>query len=137
MLRTDAPPLDKRGSLLFGAGVGLLSYVLEVFGEHRLSNLAATALALVALLLLAGYWWHARRTPDPMLSLALLKIRTFRVSLIGGFVTRLGMGGMPFLLPLFYQLGLGFPPWQAGLFTMPHALAAMGMKVIGCHSASP
>jgi MFS family permease len=53
------------------------------------------------------------------------------VSVLGGFVTRLGMGGMPFLLPLLYQLGLGFPAWKAGLFTMPQALAAMGMKVVG------
>jgi MFS family permease len=59
-----------------------------------------------------------------------LRIRTFRHSVLGGFVTRLGFGGMPFLLPLLYQIGLGFAPWQAGLLTVPQALAAMGMKVI-------
>jgi len=37
---------------------------------------------------------------------------------------------MPFLLPLLYQLGLGFAPWQAGLLTMPQALAAIGLKLI-------
>jgi MFS family permease len=37
---------------------------------------------------------------------------------------------MPFLLPLLYQIGLGYPAWQAGLLTMPQALAAMGMKVV-------
>jgi MFS family permease len=129
--RPDAPPLDRTGFVLFGAGIGLLSYVLEIFGEHRLSNIAVAVLAAISLLLLAGYGWHAKRTPSPMLALGLLRVRTFRVSVLGGFVTRIGMGGMPFLLPLLYQLGLGFPAWQAGLLTMPHAIAAMGMKVIG------
>ena len=125
------PPLDKPGFLLFGAGVGLLSYVLEVFGEHRLPGAAVAALAVISLLLLAAYVRHAQRSTAPLLSLILLRVRTFRVSVLGGFVTRLGLGGMPFLLPLLYQLGLGFPAWKAGLFTMPQALAAMGMKVIG------
>jgi MFS family permease len=105
--------------------------VLEVFGEHRLPPMAVAGLAFVSLVLLAAYSRHARQIPSPMLPLGLLRIRTFRISVIGGFLTRLGMGGMPFLLPLLYQLGLGFPAWQAGLLTMPHAIAAMGMKVIG------
>src|SRR5436190_2915818 len=87
-------------------------------------------LSLGALTWLAGYAWHERRAAAPVLGLALLRIRTFRVSVVGGFVTRLGFGGMPFLLPLLYQIGLGFPAWQAGLLTMPQALAAMGMKLI-------
>jgi MFS family permease len=57
-------------------------------------------------------------------------VRTFRVSVVGGFVTRLGVGGLPFLLPLLYQLGLGMPAWQSGLLMMPVAAAAMGMKFI-------
>jgi EmrB/QacA subfamily drug resistance transporter len=124
-------PMDRLGFFLFGGGIGLLSYVLEVFGEHRLSMGPIIALALVSIALLAAYGWHARRAAAPLLALALLKVRTFRVAVLGGFVTRLGLGGMPFLLPLLYQLGLGFPAWKAGLFTMPQALAAMGMKVIG------
>ena len=36
---------------------------------------------------------------------------------------------MPFLLPLLYQIGLGYPAWAAGLLTVPQALAAIGMKV--------
>lgn len=125
------PPLDLAGFLLFGSGVGLLSYVLEVFGEHRLSLPAIGGLTVLAVALLAGYWAHARRCDAPVLRLSLLRIRTFRVSVIGGFITRLGFGAMPFLLPLLYQLGMGFPAWKAGLFTMPQAIAAMGMKVVG------
>jgi len=129
--KTDAPKLDLSGFLLFGGGVGLLSYVLEIFGEHGLSAHALIPLAIASVALLAGYAWHARHVIAPMLPLELFRIRTFRVSVVGGFVTRLGIGGMPFLLPLLYQLGLGLPAWKAGLLTMPQAIAAMGMKVIG------
>jgi len=72
---------------------------------------------------------HARRTPHPLLKLALARVRTFRISVGGGFVTRLGIGGLPFLLPLLYQLGLGLPAWKSGLLMMPAAAAAMTMKL--------
>jgi EmrB/QacA subfamily drug resistance transporter len=126
----DAPPLDRIGFLLFGAGIALLSYVLEVFGEHTLATGPISFLLVLSLLLLAGYGWHERHTALPVLELALFKIRTFRLSVAGGFVTRLGFGGMPFLLPLLYQIGLGYPAWEAGLLTMPQAAAAIGMKVM-------
>lgn len=129
--RSDTPrPLDVRGLLLFAGGAGLLSWLLEIFGEHHLSNLQALAMLGLSFALLGGYVWHALRVPFPLLQLALFRVRTFRISVLGGFVTRLGVGGMPFLLPLLFQLGLGMPAWQSGLLMMPAAAAAMGMKVI-------
>jgi len=122
-------PLDRTGFLLFSCGIALLSYVLEIFGEHRWPIGPLSLLALVALTLLAFYGWHARRDPAPVLQLRLFKTRTFRISVVGGFITRLGFGGMPFLLPLLYQIGLGYAPWQAGLLTMPSAAAAIAMKL--------
>jgi MFS family permease len=87
-------------------------------------------LLLLSLGLLSTYVLHASHTAYPLLQLALFKVRTFRVSVAGGFLTRLGIGGLPFLLPLLYQLGLGLPAWQSGLLMMPTAAAAMGMKLI-------
>lgn len=123
-------PLDMIGLVLFGTGVALLSWLLEVFGEHTIDPTSGGVLLFIAGSLLAAYIWHASQTPHPLLKLALLRVRTFRVSVAGGFVTRLGVGGMPFLLPLLYQLGLGLPAWQSGLLMMPSAAAAMGMKFI-------
>jgi hypothetical protein len=122
-------PLDRVGLVLFGGGVALLSYVLEVFGEHTLGVGAILGLLALALALLVGYALHARATPSPLLRLALFRIRTFRAAVVGSFVTRLGAGGMPFLLPLLYQVGLGYTPVQSGLLLMPQTLAAMGLKV--------
>ncbi len=129
--RSDSPrPLDVIGLVLFGSGVALLSWILEIFGEHYLDVTSTTILFIISLALLGAYILHARRTLHPLLQLTLFKTRTFRVSVVGGFITRLGVGGLPFLLPLLYQLGLGLPAWQSGLMMMPTAAAAMAMKLI-------
>ena len=129
--RGGAPrPLDVVGLVLFGSGTALLSWLLEVFGEHDIDPASAAGLFLLSLILLSAYVWHARQLAHPLLRLSLFKVRTFRVSVVGGFVTRLGIGGLPFLLPLLYQLGLGLPAWESGLLMMPTAAAAMAMKFL-------
>jgi len=125
----DTPPLDRTGFLLFGAGIALVSYVLQVFGEHSMSAAPLSLLTASSLLLIALYGWHSRRVGNPVLALWLLRARTLQVSVIAGGVSRLGIGGMPFLLPLLYQIGLGFTPWEAGLLMMPNAAAAILMKI--------
>jgi len=123
-------PLDIIGLTLFGSGIALLSWLLEIFGEHRLDITSLAILLLLSLNLLLAYGWHARQVAYPLLRLTLFRIRTFRVSVIGGFITRLGVGGLPFLLPFLYQLGMGLPAWQSGLLMMPTAAGAMAMKFL-------
>jgi EmrB/QacA subfamily drug resistance transporter len=122
-------PLDTVGLILFGSGIALLSYVLEVFGEHTLSTREILGLLVMACVLLTGYGVHATGTPFPLLQLTLFRIRTFRAAVSGSFFTRLGIGGIPFLFPLLYQVGLGFTPVQSGLLMMPQAIAAMSLKM--------
>ena len=123
-------PLDFIGLILFGCGIVLLAYVLEVFGEHILSGRTITELLLLSAAFLAAYGLRATHIEFPLLRLTLFRIRTFRSSVSGSFFTRLGIGGMPFLLPLLYQVGLGFTAIQSGLFLMPQAVAAMSFKMV-------
>jgi EmrB/QacA subfamily drug resistance transporter len=122
-------PLDFVGLVLFGSGIALLSYVLEVFGNHTLSSREIAGLLAISAALLAAYGVNTRRTPHPLLGLQLFKIRTFRASVSGSFFTRLGLGGVPFLLPLLYQVGFGYTPVESGLLIMPQAIAAMSLKL--------
>jgi EmrB/QacA subfamily drug resistance transporter len=126
---TERRPLDVIGLILFSCGTALLSWLLEIFGEHTLDPTTAVLMLALSVALLVAYAWHARGVEFPLLRLTLFRIRTFRISVLGGFATRLGVGGLPFLLPLLYQLGLGLPAWKSGLLMMPTALAAMGMKL--------
>jgi EmrB/QacA subfamily drug resistance transporter len=122
-------PLDIIGLVLFGSGISLLSYVLEVFGETTLSGREMLGLLAISASLLAAYGLHTKGAKHPLLRLKLLGVRTFRVSVGGNLFTRLGIGGIPFLLPLLYQVGLGFSAIQSGLLIMPQALAAMSLKL--------
>jgi MFS family permease len=124
-----SPPLDVAGLILFGAGVALLSYVLEVFGEHSLSGRSLLALLAISVVCLLLYWVRATRIQWPLLRLTLFRIRTFRAAVSGSYLTRLGVGGLPFLFPLLYQVGLGYSPVQSGLLMMPQAIAAMSLKL--------
>src|SRR5271155_383388 len=72
--------LDFSGLVLFGSGVALLSYVLEVFGEHTPGFGAVLGLFVLAIALLAGYELHATHSAHPLLRMALFRLRTFRAS---------------------------------------------------------
>ena len=128
--RAPSHRLDVTGLILFGSGIALLSYVLEVFGEHFLSGREILGLLAISLALLAGYGVNSARTPFPLLRLSLFRIRTFMAAVAGSFVTRLGVGGIPFLFPLLYQVGLGLTPVESGMLMVPQAVAAIGLKPI-------
>ena len=86
-------------------------------------------LLAISAALIAGYWLHSRRDRHPLLKLSLFRLRTFRAAVSGSFFTRLGIGGIPFLFPLLYQVGLGLTPVQSGALMMPQAIAAMSLKL--------
>ena len=125
----ETPSLDYVGLITFSSGIAILSYVLEVFGEHRLDTVSILALVVVAALLLTAYGLHASGRAYPLLQLQLFRLRTFRSAVSGSFVTRISIGGIPFLLPLLYQVGLGYSPIRSGLLMMPQAIAAMSLKL--------
>jgi EmrB/QacA subfamily drug resistance transporter len=128
--REKTHPLDKVGLILFGSGIALLSYVLEIFGEHTLGVGEILGLLAISVALLGGYLLHAKGTAYPLLQLSLFRIRTFSAAVSGSFFTRLGIGGVPFLLPLLYQVGLGFTAIQSGLLIMPQAVGAISFKFL-------
>jgi EmrB/QacA subfamily drug resistance transporter len=128
--REETHPLDVVGLILFGSGIALLSYVLEIFGEHTLGVGQILGLLAISFSLLGGYLLHARSIAHPLLQLGLFRIRSFSAAVSGSFFTRLGIGGIPFLLPLLYQVGLGFTAIESGLLIMPQAIAAMSTKFL-------
>lgn len=76
------------------------------------------------------YLLHARRVKYPLLDPALFRHRLFRTSITGGSVFRIGIGAVPFLLPLTLQLGFGLSPFQSGAITFVSALGAIASKFI-------
>jgi EmrB/QacA subfamily drug resistance transporter len=120
-------PFDLRGFLYSGAALTALLFGLEAGGRGAQWGLAAPLLA-VGLALGMLYVRHARGHPHPILDLALLRVPTFRLSLVGGSLTRITQGAHPFLLPMMMQLAFGLKPSQSGLITMGTALGTFSMK---------
>ena len=69
-------------------------------------------------------------SPNPIVDLTLLRIPTFRLSMIGALLFRLGVGATPFLLPLLLQVGFGMTPFQSGMITFASAIGAIAMKFV-------
>ncbi|MFL5259077.1 MAG: MFS transporter, partial [Hyphomicrobiales bacterium] len=120
------PPLDVLGFVLSGAGLSAVVFGTTVIG--RLPAHGAEALMAVGVLILGLYGAHARRIPDPILDLKLLNIETFRTGVVGGSLFRLGVGAVPFLMPLMLQVGFGLTPFQSGSLTFAAAAGALTMK---------
>ncbi|MEJ1976313.1 MAG: MFS transporter [Acetobacteraceae bacterium] len=56
------------------------------------------------------------------------RVPTFRLSVIGGGLSRISVGAVPFLLPMFLQLGFGMSPLQSGLVTFASSAGSLAMK---------
>jgi EmrB/QacA subfamily drug resistance transporter len=121
-------PFDLVGFILSGLGIGGLAFGLSVMGLAFLPDSIVAALLCVGAVAAAAYVIHARRAPAPIIDLNLLKLPTFRASIFGGFMFRLGVGALPFLLPLLLQIGFDLTPFQSGLITFTGALGSMFMK---------
>jgi len=119
---------DWPGFVLFSLGLILISLGLQGLGEHALSVAVSMLFVIGGLAAVAGYWLHAARTPHALFSLRLFEIPTFSIGIFGNLFARLGSGAMPFLTPLFLQVGLGYSPSKAGLSMVPTVLGAMLIK---------
>ncbi|MBI1202714.1 MAG: MFS transporter [Rhodopseudomonas sp.] len=122
-------PFDVAGMIYAGLGIAGLAFGLSVLGLNFLPWTVVAALVAGGAIFIAAYLIHARRTPAPALDLTLFRLPTFRASVLGGFTFRLGIGALPFLLPLMLQVGFGMTPFASGMITFGSAAGAMGMKV--------
>jgi MFS family permease len=122
------PPLDVKGFFLSGIGLAGLAFGITTIGQGLFPTGIVLALLAVGVIGIWLYVRHARVTQAPLLDLDLLKVDTFYASVVGGFLYRIGVGALPFLLPLFFQLGFGLTALQSGLLTFASAVGAVAMK---------
>jgi hypothetical protein len=114
--------------VLSGIGLAGLAFGFTTIGQHFMPTSISLALLAVGAAALFAYRLHARSTPFPLLDLRLLSIPTFRASVAGGSLFRVGIGALPFLLPLLFQVGFGMSALQSGLLTFAGAIGAMVMR---------
>jgi EmrB/QacA subfamily drug resistance transporter len=128
MREPDVRPPDIVGFILVGLGLAGLVLGIENIGRGVLPEGTEGALFALSAASLFLYWRHFKRSAAPALDLRLLRIPTFRASIMGGVVSRMGFGATPFLLPLLFQVAFGRTPLESGALTFTGAIGAMVMK---------
>ncbi len=121
-------PFDTFGFFSSALGLAALIFAFETAGRGVAPGWVELAVFVAGLGLIVVYARHSRTVARPLIDLDLLKIATFRAGIVGGSLFRLGVGALPFLLPLQLQLGFGRTPLQSGLTTFVAAVGAMTMK---------
>jgi MFS family permease len=122
-------PFDFGGFVLTGVGLASLAFGFENVGRGALPKVVIAALLIIGAACTVLYVRHARRVDHPIIDLALFRIPTYAAATIGGFLFRMGLGAMPFLLPLMLQVGFGLDALSSGLLTFASAAGAMTMKM--------
>ncbi|MBY5998477.1 DHA2 family efflux MFS transporter permease subunit [Epibacterium mobile] len=122
--------LDTIGFMLSSIAASGLVFGLSVISLPALPPIVGVCTVLIGALAAVLYVRHARRTSHPVLNLGLFANRAFRSSIIGGSLFRIGVGAVPFLLPLMFQVVFGLTPFQSGLLTFASAFGAIAMKFI-------
>jgi EmrB/QacA subfamily drug resistance transporter len=125
----ETAPLDLRGFVLAGAGLAALTFGLEAVGRGALPVMVVGGLIVGGTICFALYLLHARHASYPIIDLALMRIPTFATAIFAGSLFRIGIGALPFLLPMLLQVGFGMNALNSGLVTFASAAGAMTMRL--------
>lgn len=124
----SVPRLDKWGFVLFASGLSTFTFALSSLSESQGNIKISIGILFLSIGLLITYGVHSRHRKHPIVKIDLLSIRTFRVSVIGNLISRLGFGGMPFLVPLLLQIEFAYPAELSGLLMAPIAFGVLFSK---------
>nr|WP_245422023.1 DHA2 family efflux MFS transporter permease subunit [Alsobacter soli] len=123
-------PFDMIGFVLVGPGLAAFLTGATLSGLGLIPASGVVGLIVGGFLLLVLYVRHALKAPAPLIDLRLLSLPTFRASITGGFLFRVGVGATPFLLPLLLQAGFGYDAFRSGLTTFAAGIGSMAMKLV-------
>ncbi|HEY5813088.1 MAG TPA: MFS transporter, partial [Terrimicrobiaceae bacterium] len=113
-LRRETERFDWLGLYFLLPGMSLFLLVLSEVERSRFSNDILLALLILSIVLLVAFFWHERRTPRPLLPLAIFRYPLFAWgNLIQSAANVVFLGGT-FLISLYLQWGLGYHIVETG-----------------------
>ena len=110
---------DARGAALSGGALFALLLALSDGQQWGWTSSAIVGLVIAFAILGVAFVVVERRSIQPMIDLALFKIRPFSAGLVSVVVAFAGLFTATFLLPFLLQQGRGFSPIEAGLLLTP------------------
>jgi DHA2 family multidrug resistance protein-like MFS transporter len=118
----DAGRLD-----LLSAGMSVVALLAVVYGLKQIAQDGVAPLPVLAIVggLVIGALWvrRQRRLADPMIDIGLFRIRAFNAALVVNFLAIFVMVGYFLFIGQYLQLVVGLSPLQAGLWSLPSAIA--------------
>jgi predicted MFS family arabinose efflux permease len=120
-------PFDWKGlSMIFPAVEAVLS-AISFGNSYGWTSPLILGVAVVGVALVAAFMMWERHAPDPMLDLTLFRSARVRSGITSGLLSYLVMFGVLFLVPFYFERGLGLGAARAGLelMTMPLALGVV------------
>ena len=123
-------PFDVPGFVLLAIGLACVVAAIETAGKGLLPVWATAASAVFGTAMLILYARLGRDRPNRLIDLSILRLRTYRTSVIGGAPLRIAIGASPFLLPLMLQVGFGLSPLDSGLLTVATAIGSLATRTV-------
>ena len=122
------PALDKLGFILFGTALAGFTYGLSMLSELTINPITSLSVVCMSILMLIIYIWHSYHQLHPIVNIDIFRLKTFQISVLANLLSRMGFGGVPFLIPLLLQLGLGFSAQLSGLLLAPTSAGVLLAK---------
>lgn len=129
-IKGEIQKLDWIGFLLFAFGLVGLTLGLDLLGESKRNSFITYGALGLGISLLIVYCLYAKGNKRVILPLSLFQTRTFRLGIIANLFIRLSSSGVPFLLPLMFQLSFGYSAEMSGWLLAPIALMSVIFKTL-------
>ena len=125
---SEKKPLDMVGFLLSGATLTAILYGTELASQQDANIWFAMSCVASGLVLGVITYRHALNRMHPLIDYTTLRVPTYSVTVITGSITRIGIGAVPYLMPLIFQIGFGMSAFNSGLLLLASAIGNLGMK---------
>jgi len=122
--------LDITGFLLSAATLTCILYGTELASDRGAPTGMAILLVVVGIVLGVVAVRHASGRANALLDYTTLHVPTFSVTVVSGSITRIGIGAVPYLMPLLFQIGFGMSAFHAGLLMLATAVGNLGTKAV-------
>jgi len=123
---TQKQEFDFRGALFFGVAMITLLLALSFGNEWGWTSYRVVGLLLAAMVSLAAFLVNENRAAQPLVDLALFKIKSFSAGLLAATLAFCALSANVILMPFYLQNILGYDPARVGLLMAPYPLV-MGL----------
>jgi EmrB/QacA subfamily drug resistance transporter len=127
----DAPRADLPGGILGSVAIGSCVFAIIEAPSRGWTSSPVIAAAALAVALGVIFVWCERTSSHPMLDLSLLRNRRFVAPVVVGGILSFALVGAIFVVVQYLQLVRGYTPLQAGVRTLPTAVAVVIAAPLG------